>query len=221
MKVNNWIEKWHSKNVLDNKWKTLITLFSSTAGKMYGNVKTHKENNPVRVITSGCNTAVENLPIFVENVLVELASKLPSRIKDTCHMLEIIDDMNNSILSSSAILVSFDVVNMFPSIDNNMGIASVRKYLDERESKDLPTDCVIEALELCLSCNNSVFNDTNYLQTDGTAQGPHMSCSYTDIAMAYYDKKALSYFLSPILGKGFVMTYLLPGNMELRHFLRF
>ena len=102
-------------------------------------------------------------------------------------MLEIIDDMNNSNLSSSAIPVSFDVVNMFPSIDNNMGIASVRKYLDERESKDLPTDCVIEATELCLSCNNSVFNNTNYLQTDGTAQRPYMLCSYADIAMAYHD----------------------------------
>ena len=96
MKVNNWIEKWHSKNILDNKWKSFITPFSSTAGKMYGNVKTHKENNPVRVITNGCNTAIENLPIFVENVLFELASKLPSQIIDTCHMLEINDDMNNS-----------------------------------------------------------------------------------------------------------------------------
>ena len=73
MKVNNWIEKWHSKNILDNKWKSFITS-SSTAGKMYGNVKTHQEDNPVRVITSGCNTAVENLSIFVENVLFELAS---------------------------------------------------------------------------------------------------------------------------------------------------
>ena len=47
-------------------------------------------------------------------------------------MLEIIDDINNSDFSSSAILVSFDVVKMFPSIDNNMGTASVGKYLDER-----------------------------------------------------------------------------------------
>ena len=169
MRVNNWIEKLHSKNILDNKWKYFITPFSSTAGKMYGNVKTHKENNPVRVITSGCNTAVENLSIFVENVLFELASELPSRVKDTCHMLEIIDDMNNCNLSSSTILVSFDVVNMFPSIGNKMGIASVRKYLDERECKDFPT--VISSV--------------------------------------------------PQLGKSFVMTYLLPGNMELIHFLRF
>ena len=160
---------------------------------MYGNVKTLKENNPVRVITSGCNTAVENLSIFVENVLFELASELLSRINDTCHMLEIIDDMNNSNLSSNAILLSFDLVNLFPSIDNNMEIASVRKYLDERECKDLPTDCVIETLELCLSCNNSVFNNTTYLQTDGTAQGPRMSCPYADLALAYHDRKALSY----------------------------
>ena len=161
--------------------KYFITPFSSTAGEIYGNVKTHKENNPVRVLTSGCNTAVENLSIFVE----------------------IIDDMNNSILSSSAILVRFDVVNMFPSIDKNIGIASVRKYLDERESKDLPTDCITEALELCLSCNNSVFNNTNYLQTDGTAQGPHMFCSYADVAIAYHDKKALSYFLRSTTWKRF------------------
>ena len=76
---------------------------------------------------------------------------------------------------------------MFPSVDNDMGVVSVRKQLDEKEFKDLPTVCVNEALELCLSCNNSVFHDTNYLQTDGTAQGTYMSCSYVDIAMAFHD----------------------------------
>ena len=25
LKANNWIEKWHSKNILDNKWKSFIT----------------------------------------------------------------------------------------------------------------------------------------------------------------------------------------------------
>ena len=55
----------------------------STPGKMYGNVKTHKIGNPTRVITSGCNTAIENLSIFVENVLYDIRSTLPSRTKDT------------------------------------------------------------------------------------------------------------------------------------------
>ena len=50
---------------------------------------------------------------------------------------------------------------MFPSIDNKMGINSVKKFLNERTCKDPPTQCVIEAPELCLSCNNSVFNNNN------------------------------------------------------------
>ena len=118
-------------------------------------------------------------------------------------MLEIVDGVNNSNLSSSAILESFDVVNIFPSIENNMGMGSVRKDLDKRECKDLLTDCVVQALELCFSCNNFAFNNTNYLQSDGTDQGPYMSCSYGDIAMAYHESKALSYFLGPASWKWF------------------
>ena len=88
---------------------------------------------------------------------------------------------------------------MFPSIDNNTGIASVRKYLDERECKNLPTDFVIEALELCLSFKKSLFNNSNYLQTDSTAQGPDIA----DIAMAFHDSKVLSCFFSHTIWKRF------------------
>ena len=81
---------------------------------MHGNFKMHKIDNPTRVITSGCNTPIENLSIFVENVLYDIASELPSRIKDTNHMLDII-------------LVSSDIINMFPNFDNNLGLSSVKK----------------------------------------------------------------------------------------------
>ena len=55
-----------------------------------------------------------------------------------------------------------------------------------------PTDCIIEALKLCLESNNSVFNNKHFLQTNGTAQGPHMSCSYGDIIIESFDKKHYS-----------------------------
>ena len=58
---------------------------------MYGLVQTHKNNYPVRIITSGCNTAVENLSIFIEKVLYKEVERIPSRIKDTNHMLDIIE----------------------------------------------------------------------------------------------------------------------------------
>ena len=84
---------------------------------MYGLIKTHRENNPVRVITSGCGTAIEYLSIFVENYLYKEVNKIDSRIKDTPDMLNIIGMINDSnILTEDSVLVSFDFANMFPSI---------------------------------------------------------------------------------------------------------
>ena len=64
---------------------------------------------------------------------------------------------------------------------------AVRKVLNDRESKSPPIECVLEALRLSLECNNSVFNDKNFIPTDGTAQRPHMSCSYSDIAIVHFE----------------------------------
>ena len=61
--VNTWIEKWYNNKSISKKWKKFITVKDSIPGNMYGNVKTHKLGNPTRVITSGCNTAIQNLSI--------------------------------------------------------------------------------------------------------------------------------------------------------------
>ena len=50
---------------MSKDWVKFVTPEHSKPGEMYGNIKTHKINNPTRVITSGCSTAVESL-IFVE-----------------------------------------------------------------------------------------------------------------------------------------------------------
>ena len=61
-KVNNWLEK-QSDNIITGGWKEYIRHDNCNAGKMYGMVKTHKGDNPALVITSGCNTVVEELSI--------------------------------------------------------------------------------------------------------------------------------------------------------------
>ena len=82
---------------------------------MYDLIKTHKVNNPVRFITSGFGTAVENLSIFVEKCLFPEVLKIESRVQDTSEMLKFIDFLNDSnILMKNCMLVSFDIVNMFP-----------------------------------------------------------------------------------------------------------
>ena len=150
-KVNNWLEKW--SDIITNEWKELIRPDNCNAGKMYGMVKTHKADNPVRVITSGCNTVVEKL-----SILVEIADGRNSKIKDTNNVLEIMDNINKSMLSENCVLVSFDVVNMFPNIDNKSGLLSVKEALTNSSFDADSTQSIVDALEICLTCNNSKFN---------------------------------------------------------------
>ena len=193
-KVNLWIQKCTENKVLDKSWSKFIEPSFVAPGLMYGLVKTHKADNPVRVITSGCGTAVENLSIFVEKCLFPEVLKIESRVQDTSEMLNFIDFLNDSnILTENCMLVSFDITNIFPNIDNESGLQAVKNTLEAREEQFPPTLCKIEALELCLKCNNSIFNKKHFLQNDSTAQRPHMSCSYGDIAIEQFDKKTLEY----------------------------
>ena len=159
---------------------------------MYGIIKTHKIDNPVRVTTSGCNTAIGNLSILVEKILYPIADKLPPKIKDGNDMLYIIDIINKSVLSHNHVLVSFDVVSMFPVIDNKWGLKTVKDVLLDNNFDLDSTQCIVDNLEICLTCNNSKF-----LQTDSTARGPHMSCFYADIAMARSEFLAYMFHLRP------------------------
>ena len=125
--------------------------------------------------------------------MLELSESMPSRIKDSNHLLDTIDNISSMFLPANAILVSLDIVNMFPNIDNKSDLDAVKSILLNRSANTPPVECTLKGLKPFLTCNNSIFNNRNWLQTDGTAQGLHISCSYSDIAMSKSDTAALRY----------------------------
>ena len=97
--------------------------------------------------TSGCGTAIENLSIFVKKCLYSEVLNIESRVQDTSEILTIIDNLNSSTtLTSDGKLVSFDIINMFPSIDNISGLKSVKKVLESRSNQFPPSNCITEAI---------------------------------------------------------------------------
>jgi hypothetical protein len=46
-------------------------------------------------------------------------------------MLDIIDELNIEGVQDQDLLVSFDITNMFPSIDNQTGLERIRRKLNE------------------------------------------------------------------------------------------
>ena len=110
------------------------------------------------------------------------------RIRDTSQLLDIIDTMNQKGTPDEIILVSFDIVNIFPSIDNAKGMDAVRLALTTRDSNKPSTECVLEWLQLRLYNNNSVFDKSHLLQTNETTIGALNSFSYSDIAINRLDR---------------------------------
>ena len=99
-------------------------------------------------ITSGWNTAIENLSIYIVLVLFESSESMPSRIKNSNHLLDIIYNINSIFLSTNNILVSFDIVNMVPNIDNKSGSDAAKFVLLKRSTYTPPVECISEGSEL-------------------------------------------------------------------------
>ena len=70
-------------------------------------------------------------------------------------MLDVIDDVSKSMLSENCVLVRFDVVNIFPNIDNKSSLLSVKEALTDSNFDIDSTQCVVDALEICVTFNNS------------------------------------------------------------------
>ena len=180
--------KMVSEKEISKEWKNYIINYEAQPGKNSTLYKTHKPDIPVRLLTAGYNTAIENLSRFIESTCAPLAPDLPNMIKDTSHLLNLIDDINKCSLPDKLILVSFDIINMFANIDNEIGMEAVRSLLDSSSAKNPSTECIMEGLENCLlQICLSRFTNIYLLQTNGTATGAPNSCFYSDIAISHLD----------------------------------
>ena len=143
---------------------------------------------PVRSLTAGCNNAFKNLSKYKESIYAPLTSNLPNIMNDTSHLLDLIDDINKSSLPDKLILVPFDMINMFPNIDNERGMGAVSLLLEFRSSKNPSRECVMEGLKICLLKNNSRSANIQLQQINNTAIVELNSGSYSDIAINQVDK---------------------------------
>ena len=103
-------------------------------------------------------------------------------IRDTSHLLDIIDTINEKGVHDETILVSFDIVNIFASINNVKVMKAVRLALNIKVSNKTSTKCVLEGMQIYLYNNNSVFDKNHLLQKIAIETDASNSCSYFGIA---------------------------------------
>ena len=240
MKLHHFLIKGTVKDALEEKLideETAKILVPDVPreGRAYGMVKAHKETPegeklpPMRLVISGCGSTTENISHFIDHFAKDIPPKLESHIQDTPHLLRILDTLNNeSTQPENAILVTIDVVGLYPNIPQDEGMAAFREHISDPNLRDqsMPSDFLMTLLRYVLSFNSFSFNEKLYLQCWGTAIGTKVAPTYSNIFMANLEKMFLSDWkgTSPKLWKRFlddVISVWYGEKAELIAFIKF
>jgi len=103
-----------------------------------------------------------------------LVPEIPSYLRDT----------------EGAILVTADVVGLYPHIPHEEGLRILREALTRSTvNSSVPADDLVDLARLVLTSNNLSFNGKHYLQIRGTAIGTKMAPSYANVFMGGLETK--------------------------------
>ena len=86
---------------------------------------------PGRPVISNCGTPTEKISEFLDTQLKPIMQKSWSYIKDSGDFIRKIKNLKD--IPEGAILVTADVVSLYPSIPHQAGLEALKKALDERK----------------------------------------------------------------------------------------
>ena len=149
---------------------------------MYLLPKIHKRlyDVPGRLVISNCGTPTEKASEFLYNQLKEVMQNGWSYIKDSNDFIKKIKHLKN--IPDNALLVTSDVVGLYPSIPHEAGLRALKEVLDRREEKKISTEDLVKMAEFVLN-NYFEFNGQVKHQISGTAIGTKFAPTYACIFM--------------------------------------
>lgn len=150
--------------------------------------KIHKnlEQPPGRPIISGIGSLTEKISTFVDYFLKPHVATLPSYVKDTIDMINILKSIDFSV--KNMLLVTLDVESLYTNIPHEGGIEAVDFYLRPLHMDMKPSiTCIKELVKLVLTKNAFMYKDTHYLQVKGTAMGSTMAPNYASLYVGSFE----------------------------------
>ena len=123
---------------------------TTNLGELYFLPKIHKHLSavPGRLVISNCGTPTE-VSEYLDYILKPIMQDSWSYIKDSGDFLKKIKSIGK--IPEGAILVTADVIGLYPSISYESGLEALRKRLNERDLPKVPTEDVVKiCTSLCL-----------------------------------------------------------------------
>ena len=131
---------------------------ATNLGTLYILSKIHKRlfTLPGHPVISNCGTPTEKASEFLDRHLKPVMQSSRSCTKDSGDFLRKIKQIGN--LPENSILVTVDVVGLYPSIPHELGLKVLEEALEKRKSKQISTDDLIKLAKFVLQYNYFEFN---------------------------------------------------------------
>ena len=161
-------------------------------GYIYGNVKTHKTNNPLRPIISQIPSPTYNLAKTLNKII---SPYIPNEfsLKSTNDFIDLLH-----VSECSGIIASLDVESLFTNVPIDDTIDIILQHAYNHQSlppPKIPPLILRQLLELCTK--ESPFKCPEgqlYLQTDGVAMGSPLGSTFANFYMGDLEKRMLKDF---------------------------
>ena len=128
---------------------------------------------------------------------------------------------NLGSIPENAILVTADVVGLYPSIPHETGLKALREVLAKREQHAIPTSELIKMTDFVLKNNYFEFNRQIKQQISSTAIGAKFSppcacCLWIKLKLLFFKPKSYSFWCGlDILTISFLSVHMLSKNLKL------
>ena len=151
------------------------------------NILKRLANIPGRSVISNNRTSTENISSYLDYHLKSLISNVPHILEDTRDFVNHIQDLSD--LPESSILVSFDVVGLYPHIPHEEGIEAMAEYLETREDKTVSTKSLCDLASIVLKENYFELSIKIYHQKLRTAIVTKFASPFANLFMAGLEKR--------------------------------
>ena len=131
---------------------------ATNLGKLCFQPKIHRRLSAVlgRPVISSCVTPTKKVVEYLDYILKPIMQESWCYIKDSGDFLEKIKNIGK--IPEGAILVTADVIGLYPSISYGAGLEALQKILSERDSPKVPTEDIVRMAEFVLKNNFFEFN---------------------------------------------------------------
>jgi hypothetical protein len=153
--------------------------------------KIHKKPLKTRPVISGCGSLLHPLGHWIDEQLQPVARSMPSYFRSSYVLKE---ELLALRLPPNAVLFTADATSMYTNIDTDTALEAF-SFLFEHYNEEIPSDfpkaLFLSVLEIVMKRNLFQFDDTYWLQKDGTAMGTPTACLHATISYGVHERNRI------------------------------